>query len=79
MASRRIVIDPSHPATMTPYQRRAELATLLVAGLVRLLRAGRTPALPFSQPCLRLFDFRTLCRSFLISPVLPREGTPSKS
>lgn len=35
MATRRIIIDPSHPATMTPEQRRAELATILAAGVIR--------------------------------------------
>ena len=31
MASRRIIIDPTHPAAMTLEQRRAELAVDLVA------------------------------------------------
>ena len=35
MASRRIIIDPTHPATMTPDQRCAELATILAAGVIR--------------------------------------------
>ncbi|MCG3125592.1 MAG: hypothetical protein CHACPFDD_00417 [Phycisphaerae bacterium] len=34
MASRRIIVDPPHPAAMTPEQRRAELATILAAGVI---------------------------------------------
>ncbi len=35
MASRRITIDPTQPAAMTSEQRRAELATILAAGVIR--------------------------------------------
>ena len=36
MAARRIIIDPSDPAAMTPKQRRAELAAIFAAGVIRL-------------------------------------------
>ncbi|MFN0136922.1 MAG: hypothetical protein ACKVS9_12490 [Phycisphaerae bacterium] len=35
MATPRVIIDPTHPAAMTPEQRRAELATILAAGVIR--------------------------------------------
>lgn len=35
MATRSIIIDLSDPAALTPEQRRAELATILAAGVIR--------------------------------------------
>jgi hypothetical protein len=39
---------PAHPAELTPEQRRAEVAALLAAGLVRLMHARLFP--PDSAP-----------------------------
>jgi hypothetical protein len=39
---------PAHPAELTPDGRRAEVATILAAGLARLLRARLSP--PNSAP-----------------------------
>ena len=36
--------DPTDPAHMTPEQRRAEVATILAAGFVRLRRRTALPA-----------------------------------
>ena len=43
--SRRIIIDPSHPATMTPEQRRTELACILAAGIIRRVEQRPVAAL----------------------------------
>lgn len=48
MATRRI-IDPSHPAAMTPEQRRAELATILAAGVIRHFEQRHLAAFPMSK------------------------------
>jgi hypothetical protein len=61
MAARRIIIDPTHPAAMTPEQRRAEVARILAAGALRLVEQ-RSLAAPSaskkppesSQICLEL-------------------------
>lgn len=49
MATRRITIDPSHPATMTPEQRRAELAAILAAGVIRLFEQRHLAVVPMSK------------------------------
>ena len=49
MASRRIIIDPSDPAAMTPEQRRAELATILAAGVIRHFERRHPAAVPMSK------------------------------
>ncbi|QOJ14604.1 MAG: hypothetical protein HRU75_08110 [Planctomycetia bacterium] len=49
MATRRIIIDPSHPATMTPEQRRAELAAILAGGVIRHFEQRHLAAIPMSQ------------------------------
>lgn len=49
MATRRIIIDPTHPATMTPEQRRAELATILAAGVIRHVEQQHLAAVPMSK------------------------------
>lgn len=49
MANRRIIIDPTHPAAMTPEQRRAELATILAAGVIRHFEQRHLAAAPMSK------------------------------
>ncbi|MBK8915012.1 MAG: hypothetical protein IPM64_10510 [Phycisphaerales bacterium] len=49
MASRRIIIDPTNPAAMTPEQRRAELATILAAGVIRHFEQRHLAAVPMSE------------------------------
>ena len=49
MATRRIIIDPSHPAAMTPEQRRTELATILAAGVIRHVEQRHLAAVPMSK------------------------------
>lgn len=49
MATRRILIDPTHPAGMTPEQRRAELATILAAGVPRHFEQRHLAAVPMSK------------------------------
>lgn len=48
MASHRLIIDPSHPAAMTPDQRRAELATILAVGVIRHFEQRHLAAVPMS-------------------------------
>ncbi len=49
MATRRIIIDPTHPVAMTPDQRRAELATILAAGLIRHVEQRHLAAISMSK------------------------------
>lgn len=49
MATRRIIIDPTHPATMTPEQRCAELATILATGVIRHFEQRHLAAVPMSK------------------------------
>lgn len=49
MASRRIIIDPSDPAAMTPEQRRTELASILAAGVIRHVEQQHLAAVPMSK------------------------------
>lgn len=49
MASRRIIIDPTQPAAMTPEQRRDELATILAAGVIRQFEQRHLAAVPVSK------------------------------
>lgn len=49
MASRRIIIDPTHPAAMTPEQRRTELATILAVGVIRHVEQRHFAAVPMSK------------------------------
>ncbi|MBL8879212.1 MAG: hypothetical protein JNG88_08840 [Phycisphaerales bacterium] len=49
MATRRITIDPSHPTAMTPEQRRAELATILAAGVIRHVEQRHLAAVAMSE------------------------------
>jgi hypothetical protein len=49
MASRRIIIDPTHPVAMTPEQRRAELASILAAGVIRQFEQRHLAAISMSQ------------------------------
>ena len=49
MATRRIIIDPTHPSGMTPEQRFAELTNILATGVIRLFELRHLPALPMSK------------------------------
>lgn len=49
MATRPIIIDPTHPAAMTSEQRRAELATILAAGVIRHFEQRHLAAVPMSK------------------------------
>src|SRR5262245_56250215 len=46
MAARRIIIDLSHPAAMTPELRRAVLATIFAAGVIRHVEQRHLAAVP---------------------------------
>ncbi|MCG3125583.1 MAG: hypothetical protein CHACPFDD_00408 [Phycisphaerae bacterium] len=49
MATRRIIIDPTHPAGMTPEQRRAELASILAVGVIRHFEQRHLAPFPMSE------------------------------
>lgn len=49
MATRRIIIDPTHPAAMTPEQRRAELAAILAVGVIRHFEQRHLTPVPMSK------------------------------
>jgi len=36
MATRRVLFDPTDPASLPPDQRRREIATILAAGVIRM-------------------------------------------
>lgn len=49
MATRRIIIDHTHPVAMTPEQRRAELAAILAAGVIRHFEQRHLGVVPMSE------------------------------
>jgi hypothetical protein len=49
MATRRIIVDPTHPVAMTPEQRRSELATILTVGVSRHIEQRHLAAVPMSK------------------------------
>ena len=49
MATRRIIIDPTHPSGMTPEQRCAELASIFAVGVIRYFEQRHPAALLMSK------------------------------